>query len=103
MNLSKLLALLVFLTTFCLLPTTIHAQAEFITKAAVTYEVLGDDTTHVTHDISIENVFTTIFTPTYTLKLTGVNPINVKAPMGGQELPVTVHKSSDIAATKIIN
>ncbi len=84
----------VLLITVLLFPYSLSAQSEFNTTANVIYELKGEDTVVVTHNITIENVFTTIFTPSYTLSLNGIKPQNIKANSGENELPISLNSNT---------
>jgi len=63
---------------------------QFVSNSTVTYDVANDGTTSVSHDITLQNVSSDFYATSYTLNLTGINPINPRATEGGSSLPVTV-------------
>ncbi len=56
-----------------------HAQGEFNVDATVTYRVEDDGKTLVTHEITLENNFSTLYATTYTLSLENINAENIRA------------------------
>src|SRR5258706_1152709 len=80
MKLKLLLFLLTLFTfTFSLLPPKIQADDAFAVDAKVTYKVESSARTIVTHDITLENLFSTLYATTYTLSLENINAQNIEA------------------------
>jgi hypothetical protein len=73
--------LIVVLSTLCLVISTnsIHADDAFAVDATVTYKVEDSGKTLVTHDITLENIFSTLYATTYTLSLENINAQSVAA------------------------
>lgn len=65
--------------TFSLLPSRIYADDAFTVDATVTYRVEESAKTLVTHDITLQNIFSTLYATTYTLSLENINAQNVMA------------------------
>lgn len=103
--LKSLLVFLLLTFTFYLLPSRVFAQGEFTTDAAVTYNVQDSGNTLVTHDITLENNFSTLYATTYTLTLENIDVQNVKASElinnQPQDVPTDVSKSGDITSIKV--
>ena len=68
---------LVFLYLFS--PKITHAESQFLTNEEVIYSISEKGTTTVTHNIILENKLTDIYASSYSLKLSGVKPQNIKA------------------------
>ena len=58
---------------------SVHAEEAFAVDAVVTYKVEESGKTIVTHDISLENLFSTLYATTYTLSLENISAQNVTA------------------------
>jgi hypothetical protein len=74
-------ALVLVLSTLYLVLSTnsVHADEAFAVDATVTYKVESSGKTIVTHDIYLENLFSTLYATTYTLSLENISAQNVKA------------------------
>lgn len=79
-----------------LLPKVTFAEDEFKVDANVTYKVLENGKTQVTHNIVLENLFSTLYATTYTLSLENINADNVKSNVGN-----TIEVSHDGTKTNI--
>lgn len=71
--LGCLLSLFILLFSF----NKVSAENEFITNSKVQYKVLDTGRTVVTHDITLENVYSTIYATTYTLALENIEAQNI--------------------------
>jgi hypothetical protein len=74
-----LFVLAFFTFIFYLLPPASRADDAFAVDATVTYKVEDSGKTLVTHDITLENLFSTLYATTYTLSLENINVQNVAA------------------------
>ncbi len=87
----------VFLSTLYFVLSTASAKAEneFSVDANVTYKVQDGGRTLVTHDITLENNFSTLYATTYTLSLENISADNIKAfNANGQTLTIDVQKNN---------
>jgi transglutaminase-like putative cysteine protease len=60
-------------------PKPVHADDSFAVDATVSYKVEETGKTLVTHDIVLENLFSTLYATTYTLSLENISAQNVHA------------------------
>lgn len=100
----KFISFLVFFIpfTFYLLPFTANAQQEFTVDATVTYDVQESGKTVVTHDITLENNFSTLYATSYSLTLENIETANVKASTAdGLQLTAETQKDGDKTTIKI--
>lgn len=80
MKFFKIIFVFLFLTFFSFLsPHSSLAESEFSVDANVTYKVQENGKTLVTHDITLENLFSTLYATTYTLSLDNITTENVKS------------------------
>lgn len=68
-----------FISYYSLIPSPVHADEAFAVDATVTYRVENSGKTVVTHDIFLENLFSTLYATTYTLSLENISAQNVTA------------------------
>lgn len=68
-----------FAIRFLLLPNIVYADEAFAVDASVTYKVEDNGKTIVTHDITLENLFSTLYATTYTLSLENIGAQNISA------------------------
>src|SRR4030042_146462 len=85
---KALLLLLIFLSILFILPRKMFADGGFITDSEVEYYLNDDGTTRVTHKMTLENVYATLYAKSYTLKLENIEPLNIKAYQGNEILSV---------------
>ncbi len=64
---------------FYLFPPTTRADEAFAVDANVTYKVEDNGKTIVTHDITLENLFSTLYATTYTLSLENIGAQNISS------------------------
>jgi transglutaminase-like putative cysteine protease len=64
---------------FVLSTNSVHADDAFAVDAVVTYKVENSGKTLVTHDVTLENLFSTLYATTYTLSLENIDAQNVVA------------------------
>lgn len=84
----------------------VKADNEFAVDAVVNYNIQGDGKTIVTHDITLENNFSTLYATSYTLTLQNIGSANVsayKVDAGGNrnDLATDVQKSGDTTTIKL--
>lgn len=93
---KKLLIAALSILYLVLSPNSIHAQNEFSVDTTVRYQVQDSGKNIVTHDISLENNFSTLYATTYTLSLQNIDVQSVKAVDGeGKTIQVDVQKDGD--------
>lgn len=91
-----------FLLTLFLFVSPIKAQEQFSVNATVTYKVDDTGKTLVTHDITLENLFSTLYATTYTLSFENIETKNIKAyDEKGKEIPSQFQKNGDKAEIKL--
>src|SRR4030042_3975888 len=83
-----IIILFCFIFLFLALPRKIFAEGEFLIDSEVEYFLNDDGTTRVTHNITLENVYATIYAKSYTLKLQNIEPLNIMAFQGSTKLNV---------------
>lgn len=71
--------ILTFLLIFLLTPKIVLAEDQFIVDATVTYKVSDAGETMVTHEVVLENLFSSIYATTYTLALDNISAQNIEA------------------------
>lgn len=77
-----------------LLAPRVHADDAFTVDSNVTYKVEDSGKTLVTHDITLENLYSTLYATTYTLSLENITAEQVLAQNDRGE-PIKVEKSQD--------
>lgn len=93
-----LLFILSISTGFFLFPRELAAEGiedPFFLRGESTYEVVDNDTVHATYEISITNRATEDYAASFTLYLSGVNPLNVESYSGDIDHEVFVNSSTD--------
>ncbi|HTK03272.1 MAG TPA: transglutaminase-like domain-containing protein [Alphaproteobacteria bacterium] len=103
MKFLKLSLALVLSTLYLVLCTTAaKAENEFSVDSTVTYKVQDSGKTTVTHDITLENNFSTLYATTYTLSLENINAENIKATtVNGSPITVDTQKNGDKTDIKV--
>ena len=97
----KLVLLAVLSTLYLVLSTgEVVASSEFSVDAIVSYNVQDSGKTVVTHNITLENNFSTLYATTYTLGLENIDVQNAKASDANGNIPLEV--KTDGAVTSII-
>src|SRR3989344_737597 len=93
----KKLAALVLSTLYLVLCTAAaRAEAEFSVDSTVTYEVHATGKTLVTHDVTLENNFSTLYATSYSLSLENIDTANVQArSVNSEQLSVNSEKNGD--------
>ncbi len=76
----------------------VHADEAFAVDAFVTYKVESSGKTLVTHDITLENLFSTLYATTYTLSLENIDVQSVAAAEGSGK---TIQVESQKDGTKL--
>ena len=99
--LKKLFIFILVSFTFYFLPFTARAEAEFSVDSTVTYEVQETGKTLVTHDVTLENNFSTLYATSYSLSLENIDTANVQGrSVNGEQLSVSSEKKRDITNIK---
>lgn len=100
--LKKFFIAFVSLLFFFVNPVKTFAQSEFSVDSVVKYQVDDNGKTHVTHDITLENNFSTLYATTYTISLENIDAQNVTAVDDkGGSLQVDVTKNGDKEDIKV--
>ena len=93
---------LVFFLTFCLFVKPIFAENEFLVDSKVEYSVTESGKTLVTHEVNLENAFSTLYATSYTLSLENIDAQNITARYeNGAALQVDTQKDGDKTNIKI--
>ena len=79
----------------------VKAFENFTVDANVEYKIQENGLTTVTNTISVKNNTSEYFSKNYLLNLTGVNPKNLKAYEGGDQLSVFSQKENDYVSVRI--
>jgi hypothetical protein len=80
----------------------VHADEAFAVDASVTYKVENSGKTLVTHDITLENLFSTLYATTYTLSLENITAQNVVAKNeNGKAIQVDIQQDGSILNLKL--
>lgn len=96
--------LVIFLSTlyFVLSTSPARAENEFIVDSSVTYDVAETGKTFVTHEITLENAFSTLYATSYTLNLENIVAEDIKATTdSGQSIPVETQKDGEKINIKV--
>ena len=96
---KKLLFVFVFLIFALFVPSKALTQEEFQINVDVEYKVQNTGITHVKHEITLTNLFSSLYAKSYTLNLESIEPKNVIAKEKGKEIPFT--QKDDIGTTTI--
>jgi len=99
MRLSKLAILILSCLFLLFLPTRVFAQEEFLTDISVEYRIQENGTAIVTHQITLENVFSNLYATSYGLVLNNIKTQDLKAYKDGQSL--RFEKKEEGEVTKI--
>ncbi|MBI4157293.1 hypothetical protein HY502_00385, partial [Candidatus Woesebacteria bacterium] len=98
--LKKLLALAVaflflggVLSYFLVKP--VNSAEEFLIDSSVEYRISESGKTSVSHIISLENAFSTLYAKEYTLLLQGIDVVNPQVSENGNPLPFDLKKEGD--------
>ncbi len=96
------LALLLGTLYFFLSANSVFAEGEFLTDSKVEYSVSESGKTLVTHEIDLENAFSTLYATSYTLTLENIDSQNVVARYeNGLELDVQVSTEGEKTNVRI--
>lgn len=94
-----LLSIIIFLIFF-IFPSVLNAENEFLTDIDVEYFVHDNGVTRVTHNVTIENLFTNIYATSYNFTLENINPLNVRATYQNKEItPFVKNRDKNIDIT----
>lgn len=100
--LKKLLSLIFVLFLFLIQPKPLSAANEFNIDALVEYKVLESGKTVVTHDITLENVYSTIYATTYSLSLENIDAQNISVTNeNGKHIQVDTVKEGEKTTIKL--
>lgn len=91
-----LISFFLLATCYQLLATTISAEGEFAVDAHVEYKILDNGKTTVTHTVTLENLYSTLYATNYSLSLSNIEPVNPKAFEGTKELELVQKKDGDL-------
>lgn len=83
---------------FLLIPTPVLADNEFKVDANVTYKVLETGKTQVTHNITLENLFSTLYATSYSLSLENITAENVTSNHGNK---ITIDRNDNKTNIKL--
>lgn len=89
---------LIFLFLSIIKPSQILAENEFQIDTNVNYRVLPSGKTVVTHNITIENLFSTLYATNYSLSLENINADSIKSTAGNT---VKITKNGDVTEIEI--
>jgi hypothetical protein len=96
------LASIVAAIFFLLFPVGTFAQDQFLVDSKVTYTVSEAGITQVSHEISLENNFSTLYATSYTVSLESIDAQNVRVTQDdGKILSSDSSKEGDITTIKI--
>ena len=98
------LVLGLFLSTLYLVLSTSSAKAdnEFSVDANVSYNIQDSGKTIATHDVTLENNFSTLYATTYTLSLENIDTQNITAKDDkGKNIPIDVQTSNGQTSIKL--
>ena len=102
MNFFRALIFSIVASLFFIVPLVVLAQNEFSIDANVTYNVQDSGKTTVTHNITLENNFSTLYATTYSLNLENIDAQNISATdANGNTLQTDVQKSGDTTTIKV--
>lgn len=80
---------------------TLHAQEQFAIDSNVVYKVEAGGQTLVTHDITLENLYSDFYATSYTLSLQNINANNPKAYDNNGDLNLDVKNETDKTTLKV--
>lgn len=87
---------------FLKFPTSVSSQNEFFTDSVVKYKVLDSGRTSITHDITVENAYSTIYATSYTLVLENIDAQSVVASNeNGSAIETNVQKEGEKTTIKL--
>ncbi|MFC1625653.1 transglutaminase family protein [Patescibacteria group bacterium] len=77
--LKKISIIAAFIILFFVSYKNTIAQNEFVIDSVINYQVEESGITTITHDITLENIYSNLYATSYTLSLFNINAINVRA------------------------
>jgi transglutaminase-like putative cysteine protease len=93
---------LLFLTSSLFFALKTLASEQFAVDSVVTYKVGDAGATVVTHDIILENLFSSLYATTYTLNLDNISAENIDARDGnGRVIPLEVKEENQTLSIKL--
>lgn len=103
LSISVLLFLILCLASFARLPQSVYAAEEFAVDATVTYKVEDSGDTLVTHNVTLENLFSTVYATTYSLYLDNISAQNIEAREdSGRIIPLETKEENQKLSVKLI-
>ena len=91
-----------FVIASSLLPKIVRADDAFAVDANVTYKVEDTGKTLVTHDITLENLYSTLYATTYTLTLNNIDAQNVVVTSdNGKNIPIETNQNGSNLSLKL--
>lgn len=98
----KVVLFLSFILLFLFAPSDVKADNEFYTDSVVTYHVQENGKTLVTHEITLENAFSTIYATSYAVALENIDVQNASAVNeNGKEIKVATEENGDRTTIKL--
>ena len=94
--LSLLISAFLLATCYMLLATSVKAEGEFAVDAHVEYKIADNGKTSVTHTVTLENLYSTLYATSYALSLSNIEPANPKAFEGIKELELIEKKDGGL-------
>ncbi len=76
-------------------PKDVRSQEQFAVDGYVEYKIDPNGLTTITHNITVENMYSEYYAKSYTLQLENINPINPQAYYGSKKLNVTSSNDAD--------
>lgn len=78
-----------------------YASEQFAVDISVQYKIMENGTTQVTHNVSLENLYSEYFAKSYSLTLENIEPLNARAFEGSNPLSLTSETSNNLSILKI--
>lgn len=91
-----------FILLFFVRTSSVLAQGEFVTDVNVEYRILQSGTTQVTHNFTLENTTSNMYATSYKLTLENIEPQDIKAFKGSNELKLTQEKSGETTTVSVL-
>ncbi len=95
MSLKKIVAAFFLFLLLSFIPKNALAQENFATDVTVEYKFDESGVTTVTHNVTLENLFSNIYATSYKLILENIDPQNARAYEAGKELKLTSLKDGN--------
>lgn len=101
MQLLKFFKFILIFLFFLTFRETVFAQEEFDVSFDTKYVATAQGYARVEQNITLANNLSKVYATSYTLLLEGVEPRNIKASEGGEDLPITTSKRDKQQAVQI--